>query len=142
MDVEKADGDVPHAGLGRDCKGGKDEFGSRGSESLVEYGACVRARAYMCPCSLSPDQCNVFKIEDKDICARISADGTVTFFDATPEFSKEDLVRLLQDVQNQGEHLQHLERNLSKDREYLKKVRVCSFWAKQKKKSKWLFVRR
>lgn len=79
---------------------------------------------------------HVFKIEDKDICARISADGTVTFFDATPEFSKEDLVRLLQDVQNQGEHLQYLERNLSKDREYLKKVRVFSFWAKKKRKSK------
>ncbi|KAF8673582.1 hypothetical protein AX14_005362 [Amanita brunnescens Koide BX004] len=61
-------------------------------------------------------------IEDKDISARISADGTVTFFDATPEFGKEDLVRLLQDVQGQGEHLLYLEREMSKDREYLKKA--------------------
>ena len=29
----------------------------------------------------------------------ISADGTITFFDAaTPEYSKEDLVKLLQDI--------------------------------------------
>jgi len=70
-------------------------------------------------------------IEANDIGARISADGTVTFFDATPEYSKEDLARLLQDIQNQGEHLSHLEREMSKDKEYLKKA------LKQKDDSGW-----
>ena len=34
-------------------------------------------------------------------------------------------MRLLQDIQNQGEHLLHLERKMSKDKEYLKKVRFA-----------------
>ncbi|KAF8327087.1 hypothetical protein F5887DRAFT_899097 [Amanita rubescens] len=70
-------------------------------------------------------------IEANDISARISADGTVTFFDATPEYSKEDLVKLLQDIQNQGEHLSYLEREMSKDKEYLRKA------LKQKDDSVW-----
>lgn len=39
-------------------------------------------------------------------------------------------MRLLQDIQSQGEHLLYLERETSKDREYLKKVRFLflSFW--------------
>lgn len=41
-------------------------------------------------------------------------------------------MRLLQDVQGQGEHLLYLEREMSKDREYLKKVRLTFslLWAR------------
>ncbi|KAF8622982.1 hypothetical protein AX15_006580 [Amanita polypyramis BW_CC] len=61
-------------------------------------------------------------IEAKDISARISIDGSVTFFDPTPEFAKEDVDKLLQDIQYQAEHLRSLEREMGKDREYLKKA--------------------
>ncbi|KAK2464707.1 hypothetical protein APHAL10511_003283 [Amanita phalloides] len=71
-------------------------------------------------------------IEAKDISARITPDGTVTFFDATPQYTKQDLNNLLQDVQNQSEHLRHLEREMGRDKEYLKKA------LKQKDESVWV----
>jgi len=61
-------------------------------------------------------------IEAKDISARISPDGTVTFFDPPPQFSKQDVDKILQDVQQQSEYLRHLERELGKDKEFIKKA--------------------
>ncbi|KIL59923.1 hypothetical protein M378DRAFT_131069 [Amanita muscaria Koide BX008] len=61
-------------------------------------------------------------IEAKEISAKISANGTVTFFDQPPQFSKQEVDRILQQVQQQSEYLKHLDRELGKDKEYITKA--------------------
>ncbi|KAG6819781.1 hypothetical protein H0H93_008696 [Arthromyces matolae] len=61
-------------------------------------------------------------IESNDVAAQISADGTVTFSDPAPTFTKEQVDHVLANVQNQAEHLKYLEREVSKSKEYLSKA--------------------
>ncbi|KAG6860267.1 hypothetical protein C0995_013511 [Termitomyces sp. Mi166 len=73
-------------------------------------------------------------IESNDVAAQISADGTVTFSDPAPTFTKEQVDRVLADVQNQADLLNHLEREMAKNKEYLTKAvktREESSWAPQ-----------
>ncbi|KAH6905387.1 hypothetical protein BKA70DRAFT_1373169 [Coprinopsis sp. MPI-PUGE-AT-0042] len=61
-------------------------------------------------------------IEDGDISASIAADGSVTFSDPPPQFSRAQVDQVLRDVQNQGLFLEHLEQETAKSREYLTKA--------------------
>ena len=67
------------------------------------------------------------KIETGDISAQISADGTVTFSDPPPQFSKEDVDRVLQDAQQQTTLLGRLEMEMARSKDYLSKVRLSFF---------------
>jgi COP9 signalosome complex subunit 3 len=62
------------------------------------------------------------QIEDGDISASIAADGSVTFSDPPPQFSRAEVDQVLRDVQNQGLFLEHLEQETAKSREYLSKA--------------------
>jgi hypothetical protein len=58
---------------------------------------------------------------------QISADGTVTFSDPPPQFSKDDVDRVLQDAQVQMALLGRLEKEMARSKEYLSKVRSTFF---------------
>lgn len=59
-----------------------------------------------------------------EINASISADGTVTFADAVPQFSKEQLDRMPVEAQKTSQELLEVERLLNASKEYLTKVRL------------------
>jgi len=61
-------------------------------------------------------------IESKDISAKISADGTVTFFDPPPQFTKQEVDRVLREVQDQAEMLQALDLDVGRSKEFLSKA--------------------
>ncbi|EGO03156.1 hypothetical protein SERLA73DRAFT_174596 [Serpula lacrymans var. lacrymans S7.3] len=61
-------------------------------------------------------------VESSEISAQISADGTVTFADPPPTFSKEDVDRVLMEAQEQGAQLARLEKEMARSREYLTKA--------------------
>ncbi|KAI0698795.1 hypothetical protein C8Q76DRAFT_757488 [Earliella scabrosa] len=63
-------------------------------------------------------------IESGEINGSISADGTVTFADPVPQFSKDDLDRLLVEAQQTSRELLEVERHLNASKEYLTKVRI------------------
>jgi COP9 signalosome complex subunit 3 len=67
----------------------------------------------------------IVQIESGDISARISADGTVTFSDPPPQFTKADVDAMLAGVQAQTGMLSELDREIGRSREFLGKVR---FW--------------
>lgn len=62
------------------------------------------------------------QIESNDICAEISATGSVTFSDPPPQFTKERLDSVLKDIQRQTELLSMLDQEMGKSREFLNKV--------------------
>ena len=62
------------------------------------------------------------QIEDGDISASIAADGSVTFSDPPPQFSRAQVDQMLRDVQQQGQFLEYLEQETAKSREYLTKA--------------------
>ena len=64
------------------------------------------------------------QIESGEINGSISADGTVTFADPVPQFSKDDLDRLLVEAQQTSRELLEVERHLNASKEYLTKVRI------------------
>ncbi|PFH47424.1 hypothetical protein AMATHDRAFT_67796 [Amanita thiersii Skay4041] len=64
----------------------------------------------------------VSMIDAGDISAQVAEDGTVTFFDTPPQFSKDQVDQLLRDVQQQSDYLKHLEREMGKSKEYLRKA--------------------
>ncbi|PPQ65794.1 hypothetical protein CVT26_000379 [Gymnopilus dilepis] len=65
-------------------------------------------------------------IEDNDISAQISADGTVTFADPPAQFTKEQVDNVLKGVQDQAALLGYLELEMARSKEYLgKKVTDC-----------------
>jgi COP9 signalosome complex subunit 3 len=64
------------------------------------------------------------QIESGDISACISADGTVTFSDPPPEFTKAQVDEMLANVQAQTGMLSELEREVGRSREFLSKVGV------------------
>ncbi|KAH9946478.1 hypothetical protein B0H21DRAFT_417091 [Amylocystis lapponica] len=64
-------------------------------------------------------------IESDEIIASISADGTVTFSDAVPQFSKAEVDAMLRKAQEQSIVLLELERSMNASKEYLTKV--CPF---------------
>jgi len=68
------------------------------------------------------------QIETADISAQISADGTVMFSDPPPQFSKEDVDRVLQDVQQQTTLLGRLEMEMARSKDFLSKVRLSFFF--------------
>ncbi|KAH0578339.1 hypothetical protein H2248_003953 [Termitomyces sp. 'cryptogamus'] len=73
-------------------------------------------------------------IESNDVAAQISADGTVTFSDPAPTFTKEQVDCVLADVQDQTDLLNSLEREMAKSKEFLNKAsktRDDSQWAPQ-----------
>lgn len=61
-------------------------------------------------------------IESNDICAEISASGSVTFSDPPPQFTKEQLDSVLRDIQEQTQLLGALDQEMGKSREFLSKV--------------------
>ncbi|KAI0758755.1 hypothetical protein C8Q74DRAFT_1299769 [Fomes fomentarius] len=61
-------------------------------------------------------------IESGEINANISADGTVTFADPVPQFSKDELDRLLVEAQNTSRELLEVERQVNASKEYLTKA--------------------
>lgn len=61
-------------------------------------------------------------IESNDICAEISASGSVTFSDPPPQFTKEQLDSVLGDIQQQTELLSMLEQEMGRSKEFLNKV--------------------
>ncbi|KAF8219143.1 hypothetical protein L208DRAFT_1418768 [Tricholoma matsutake] len=61
-------------------------------------------------------------IESGDISARISADGTVTFSDPPPEFTKAQVDAMLADVQEQTGMLSELDSEVGRSREFLNKA--------------------
>lgn len=65
-----------------------------------------------------------WQIEASEISAQISADGTVTFSDPPPQFSKADVDEVLQKAQEQGALLTHLEMEVARSKEFLTKVSV------------------
>lgn len=71
-------------------------------------------------------------IESNDISAQISADGTVTFSDPPPQFTKEQVDEALLDVQQQTALLGYLEQETGRSKEFLSKavkLRDDSPWA-------------
>ncbi|EDR06883.1 uncharacterized protein LACBIDRAFT_294631 [Laccaria bicolor S238N-H82] len=71
-------------------------------------------------------------IESNDISAQISADGTVTFSDPPPQFTKEQVDEALLDVQQQTALLGYLEQETGRSKEFLNKavkLRDDSPWA-------------
>ncbi|KAF8644186.1 hypothetical protein AX16_008636 [Volvariella volvacea WC 439] len=61
-------------------------------------------------------------IEDKDISAKLSADGSVTFFDPPPQFTKEQVDLVLRQVQEQAAGLNALELEVGRSKEFLVKA--------------------
>ncbi|KAF5383247.1 hypothetical protein D9615_004842 [Tricholomella constricta] len=70
-------------------------------------------------------------IEAGDIAAQMSADGTVTFSDPAPRFTKAQVDAVLADVQGQAAALGELEREMGRSKEFLGKVRTYAVlgWA-------------
>jgi len=69
-------------------------------------------------------------IESNDISAEISATGTVTFSDPPPQFTKQQVDRVLRDVQSQTGLLVQLELEVGKSKEFLSKVvKTTDAWA-------------
>ncbi|PFH45807.1 hypothetical protein AMATHDRAFT_71071 [Amanita thiersii Skay4041] len=64
----------------------------------------------------------VSMIDAGDISAQVAEDGTVIFFDTPSQFSKDQVDQLLRDVQQQSDYLKHLEREMGKSNEYLRKA--------------------
>lgn len=67
------------------------------------------------------------QIASSEISARLSADGTVSFFDPPVTFKKADVDRVLAHAQEQAALLASLERETARSKEYLIKVRICYF---------------
>ncbi|KAG5641555.1 hypothetical protein DXG03_004782 [Asterophora parasitica] len=61
-------------------------------------------------------------IEAGDVAAQISADGSVTFSDPAPTFTKAQVDAVLADVQAQGTLLSQLEKEMERSKEFLGKV--------------------
>ncbi|KAF5324373.1 hypothetical protein D9619_011351 [Psilocybe cf. subviscida] len=61
-------------------------------------------------------------IEDGDITAQISADGTVSFSDPPAQFTKAQVDEVLRNAQTQTALLAHLEQEMAKSKEYLTKA--------------------
>ncbi|GBE87715.1 hypothetical protein SCP_1103920 [Sparassis crispa] len=61
-------------------------------------------------------------IEADEISATISVDGTVTFSDPVPQYSKEDVDRMLSLAQEQSNLLLQLERTMNSNKDYLTKA--------------------
>ncbi|KAF9457673.1 hypothetical protein BDZ94DRAFT_1338265 [Collybia nuda] len=61
-------------------------------------------------------------IESNDISAQISSNGTVTFTDPPPQFTKEQVDKVLEDVQVQTAMLNALEMEMSRSKEFLSKA--------------------
>ncbi|TDL24548.1 hypothetical protein BD410DRAFT_896745 [Rickenella mellea] len=61
-------------------------------------------------------------IEDNDIHATISADGTVTFDDPVPEYTKAQVEQVLAEAQAQTFHLAELDRAVGRSKEFLHKA--------------------
>ncbi|TFK72318.1 hypothetical protein BDN72DRAFT_792512 [Pluteus cervinus] len=61
-------------------------------------------------------------IESKDISAKISADGAVTFYDPPPQFTKDQVDQVLRDVQDQAGALQVLDLEMGRSKEFLNKA--------------------
>ena len=72
--------------------------------------------------SYSPSLTHRAQIDSGEINGSISADGTVTFADPVPQFSKDDLDRLLVEAQQTSRELLEVERHLNASKEYLTKV--------------------
>lgn len=66
---------------------------------------------------------NPLQIERDEICATISADGTVTFSDPPSQFSKAEIDRVLRNAQEQGELLLALDKAMGKSKDFISKVR-------------------
>jgi len=64
------------------------------------------------------------QIESNDICAEISASGSVTFSDPPPQFTKKQLDSVLKEIQLQTEILGTLEQEMGKSKEFLSKVSI------------------
>lgn len=67
---------------------------------------------------------NAAQIASSEISARLSADGTVSFFDPPVTFKKADVDRVLAHAQEQAALLASLEREMARSKEYLTKVCV------------------
>ncbi|KAG8216616.1 hypothetical protein J3R82DRAFT_6804, partial [Butyriboletus roseoflavus] len=70
-------------------------------------------------------------IASSEISAQLSADGTVSFFDAPVTFEKADVDRVLAHAQEQAALLANLEREMARSKEYLTKA------VKGKEESSW-----
>lgn len=70
----------------------------------------------------------LFQIEANDITAQISADGTVTFSDPPPQYTKDQVDKVLKAVQDQTAMLAQIESEVSKSKEFLNKVLVFLHW--------------
>jgi len=66
----------------------------------------------------------LWKIEQDEICATISADDTVTFSDPPAQFSKPEIDQVLAEAQNQAALFAVLNREVGKSKEFLMKVQV------------------
>jgi COP9 signalosome complex subunit 3 len=84
---------------------------------------------------ISPDFCSsrthvsnflYAQIESNDICAEISASGSVTFSDPPPQFTKKQLDSVLREIQHQSALLGMLEQEMGKSKEFLSKVGFLS----------------
>jgi COP9 signalosome complex subunit 3 len=61
-------------------------------------------------------------IEANDISAQISASGTVTFSDTTPQFTKEQVDNAVREVQQQTALLAYLDQQLGRSKDFLSKA--------------------
>ncbi|KAF6757609.1 hypothetical protein DFP72DRAFT_845569 [Ephemerocybe angulata] len=61
-------------------------------------------------------------IESGDISAAISADGSVTFSDPPPQFTRAQVDEVLKNVQEQSELLEYLEKEMARSKDFLSKA--------------------
>ncbi|RDB18413.1 COP9 signalosome complex subunit 3 [Hypsizygus marmoreus] len=90
--------------------------------TYVTLGLADIARAVRINDEAEVRQLILSMIESNDISAQISADGTVTFSDPPPQFTKAQVDRVLLDVQAQTAALGELEREVGRSKEFLGKA--------------------
>lgn len=72
------------------------------------------------------------QIASSEISARLSADGTVSFFDPPVTFDKGDVDSILAQVQEQAALLTGLEKEMARSKEYLTKVLTLISFRRQR----------
>jgi len=98
-----------------------------GSEDEVRELLLSMVRSPPSSFIISSTYITLWQIESNDISAQISADGTVTFSDPPPQFTKEQVDEALLDVQQQTALLGYLEQETGRSKEFLSKVCFSSF---------------
>ena len=101
-----------------------------GKAVKIEDEAEVRALilSMVCPYPVVEGKLTILlKIESSDISAQISSDGTVTFSDPPPQFTRDQVDRILKEAQDQTAFLDQVDMSVARSREFLSKVGLPLF---------------